>query len=142
MAKKIGNMLVAGVIGGFVMLFFGSFLFAADEVTSTNNDKIGAEVLGIGEDNTNNFRDTEIALQENTFETGVFALPENQRVETRGISQGNIISKDSPANAKQSLTAFGKQTNIPGIVMGLVISLLTLTGILLLIRVFRGDGAT
>lgn len=141
MAKKINNLLIGTMIGSFMVLFLGTFLFEADSVTISSSEKVGSELLEIGIAGTNDYRDTEVSLQDNTFETGVFALPENQLVETRGISQGNIISKNSPSNAKQSFSSFSEKVKIPFIVNSLAISLIVITGITLLVRLFRGEGA-
>jgi hypothetical protein len=141
MAKKIGTMAMATIIGFFILGSLGSFLFEADKVTFSNTNKVGEDLLNIGESGTAETRLTEVSLQQNTFESGSFTLPEERLVETRGISQGNIMSKDSPATIKKSLTDFGEKYKIGAGEIALLISLIVLTGIVLLARVFRGEGA-
>lgn len=144
--RKIGDLAIAFAVFIAVFGIFLTVIIAFDSA-SNNADAIGNQMLlasnlsdnyNIGNESATD--PTLTQLQSVTFDNNTFQAPMGQFIDTRGISQASLIVNNNPSTIVKFLK--GIQNLFPfkgsGFVWFLLISMVIITGIILILRFFQG----
>lgn len=136
--RKIGDLWVAGIIGLFFLGMFSAFFLQADDMHGLSNS-LGTQLKGINNQSSADYHSIEQDLEDNTYNTSIFTVKDNQFIDTRGTSQDFTISKDTTSSNKGFLINMGTIIKQP-FIMGTLISLLISVGIILFFRFWKPGG--
>lgn len=143
--RKFGDL----AIGFFVFIAcFSAFilLITSFDSASNNSDAIGNQMLSSSSiqslvSNESVVDPTGGQLQSVTFNNNTFQAPQGQFIDTRGVSQAQLVSNNYPSTISgflkgvQGLFAFRGSS----IIFGLLIMIIGVIAIILLLRFFQGS---
>lgn len=136
--RKIGDLWIATIIGGFFLIVFSGFFLSADSLHGLSNS-IGNNLDGLSNTSSDDYALIEQQLEDNTYNLSTFTVRENQFIDTRGTSQDFSISKDTTNSNKGFLVNVGGLIKQP-IIIGTIISLLISVGVILFLRFWKPGG--
>lgn len=146
--RKLGDLAMAFTIFIGCMGIFILVVVSFDNASS-NSDAIGNKMLHSSSELQNNYNlgnetaidNSQTQLQLVTFNNNTFQAPIGQYIDTRGVSQGNLIVNNYPSTIVSFLK--GIQNLFPfrgsGFIWFILIGMITITGIILLLRFFQGS---
>ena len=138
MVKKIGDLAIAGIILVFLISAFTIVITEFDVVTSTTSG-ITTDLRDL-DNNASGVSTLEKEFTTKIDETGQFVVEQNEQVDVRASEAGGILNLFSKNVVVRFLSIAADKLNIPGIVLALILSLITVTITILTIRFFIGEG--
>lgn len=146
--RKLGDLAMAFFIFVGCMGIFILVLVNFDNATN-NSDAIGTKILYSSSELQNSYNlgnetvidNTQTQLQSVTFNNNTFQAPVGQYIDTRGVSQGNLIVNNYPSTIVSFLKGIQKLFPFKGagFIWFIIISMIVITGIVILIRFFQGS---
>lgn len=138
--KKLSDPLIGGAVFIVILGILLAMIINFDSQYSPNHN-ISDNLSTIHALADSNYKNTEVSLEQDTFNTSSFTVQENIQVDTRGVSQANLITRNNPSMIISVLNTASDMIPIHNSIKTFLGFMAILIGIILILRFIRPGGA-
>ena len=138
--KKLSDPVIGAAVFILILGIFLAMIISFDTQYSPLNN-ISGNLSTIHGSADADYKATEVALEQDTFNTSSFTVQENIQVDTRGVSQANLITRNNPSMSISVLNTASDMLPIPNSVKAFLGFMVILVGFILILRFIRPGGA-